>query len=192
MCRSCCGSTAKASWACACDTCSRTRAPSQGVSWCGTYQVCCAGPCFEYALCAQARPHLHLAQLLSGAQACMGRCAGVYYGTMLHRLDAFVLKWLPNAIKEPLKKTVSSVVSVGNKGLQATAGRVTNTLVGRCILSIKACCRDYCTLCHTSLIGREIISFLSCMGNAMTCEGLVCCQCMGQILQCSLPLESGE
>ncbi|CAK0785988.1 hypothetical protein CVIRNUC_009201 [Coccomyxa viridis] len=56
---------------------------------------------------------------------------GVYYGTMLHRLDAFVLKWLPNAIKKPLKKTVSTAVNVGNKGLQATAGRVTNTLVGR-------------------------------------------------------------
>ena len=51
---------------------------------------------------------------------------------MLHRLDAFVLKWLPKSVTEPLKKTVSSVVSVGNKGLQATAGRITDTVVGRC------------------------------------------------------------
>ncbi len=86
----------------------------------------------------------------------MGRCAGVYYGTMLHRLDAFVLKWLPNAIKEPLKKTVSTAVNVGNKGLQATAGRVTNTLVGRCILSTQVCCAVYCILLHTSLIKRGV------------------------------------
>jgi len=57
--------------------------------------------------------------------------AGIKYGTMLQRLDAFVLKWLPKAITGPLKKTVSGVVSVGQKGLQATAGRVTDTLVGR-------------------------------------------------------------
>ncbi|CAL5228475.1 g11617 [Coccomyxa viridis] len=56
---------------------------------------------------------------------------GIYYGTMLHRLDAFVLKWLPKKVTEPLKKTVSNVVSVGQKGLQATAGRVTDTLTGR-------------------------------------------------------------
>ena len=93
----------------------------------------------------------------------MGRCAGVYYGTMLHRLDAFVLKWLPNAIKEPLKKTVSSVVSVGNKGLQATAGRVTDTLVGRCILSIRACCAVYWILHHTSRLER---------GERSNCNGL--------------------
>ncbi len=53
---------------------------------------------------------------------------------MLHRLDAFVLKWLPKKVTEPLKKTVSSVVSVGQKGLQATAGRVTDTLTGRSVV----------------------------------------------------------
>ena len=117
----------------------------------------------------------------------MGRCAGVYYGTMLHRLDAFVLKWLPNAIKEPLKKTVSTAVSVGNKGLQATAGRVTNTLVGRCNLSAKVCCAIYCILYPSSLSEREMRSLQSCIRYAMSCEGLVCRQCLGQILQrCSL------
>lgn len=38
---------------------------------------------------------------------------------------------LPGAIKNPLKKTVSRVVSVGQKGFSATAGRVTDTLVNR-------------------------------------------------------------
>ena len=42
-----------------------------------------------------------------------------------------MLKWLPKKVKEPLTKTISGVVSVGQKGLQATAGRVTDTLVGR-------------------------------------------------------------
>ena len=82
----------------------------------------------------------------------MCRFAGVYYGTMLHRLDAFVLKWVPNAIKEPLKKTISTAVSVGNKGLQATAGRVTDTLVGRCIPSIKGHWAVCCPLYHDSLL----------------------------------------
>ena len=50
---------------------------------------------------------------------------------MLQRLDAIVLRWLPKAVKEPLKRTVSSAVSIGHKGLQATAGRVTDGLVGR-------------------------------------------------------------
>ena len=71
---------------------------------------------------------VHPARALMRSFRC---CAGIYYGTMLQRLDAFVLRWLPKAVKEPLKRTVSSAVSIGHKGLQATAGRVTDGLVGR-------------------------------------------------------------
>ena len=74
---------------------------------------------------------VHVEAATQGMSCCP---AGINYGTMLHRLDAIVLKWLPKKVKEPLKKTVSSVVSVGQKGLQATAGRVTDTLVGRSVI----------------------------------------------------------
>ncbi len=74
---------------------------------------------------------VHPARPLTRSFCC---CAGIYYGTMLQRLDAFVLRWLPKAVKEPLKRTVSSAVNIGHKGLQATAGRVTDSLVGRHVL----------------------------------------------------------
>ncbi|CAL8466090.1 g5626 [Coccomyxa elongata] len=56
---------------------------------------------------------------------------GVHFGTLMHRADTTVLRVLPGIIKEPLKKTVSRVVDVGNKGLKATTGRINNALVSR-------------------------------------------------------------
>ena len=50
---------------------------------------------------------------------------------MLHRLDATVLRFLPGFIKTPLKKTVSSVVSVGKEGFALTAGKLTDSVVNR-------------------------------------------------------------
>jgi hypothetical protein len=57
---------------------------------------------------------------------------GIQFGTLMHRADTTVLRVLPGIVKEPLKKTVSRVVDVGNKGLKATTGRITNNLTNRC------------------------------------------------------------
>lgn len=57
---------------------------------------------------------------------------GVHFGTLMHRADTTVLRVLPGIIKEPLKKTVSRVVDVGNKGLKATTGRIADNLANRC------------------------------------------------------------
>ena len=54
---------------------------------------------------------------------------GVAYGTPLHRLDTTVLAALPAAVKDPVKRTIGKVVSVGEKGVSATAGKLANTLV---------------------------------------------------------------
>ncbi|EIE18583.1 DUF221-domain-containing protein [Coccomyxa subellipsoidea C-169] len=56
---------------------------------------------------------------------------GIQFGTLMHRADTTVLRVLPGVVKEPLKKTVSKVVDVGNKGLKATTGRITNNLTNR-------------------------------------------------------------
>ncbi|KAK9902019.1 hypothetical protein WJX75_001351 [Coccomyxa subellipsoidea] len=56
---------------------------------------------------------------------------GIQFGTLMHRADTTVLRVLPGIVKEPLKKTVSRVVDVGNKGLKATTGRITNNLTNR-------------------------------------------------------------
>lgn len=54
---------------------------------------------------------------------------GVTYGTPLHRLDNTVLAVLPNAVKDPVKHAIGKVVSVGEKGVSATASKLANTLV---------------------------------------------------------------
>lgn len=77
-------------------------------------------------------------QFLQQAEGVQARTAlvqdipGVHFGTLMHRADTTVLRVLPGIIKEPLKKTVSRVVDVGNKGLKATTGRINNALVSRC------------------------------------------------------------
>ena len=144
---SCCGNTARAWWSSGCASSSRMRALSPELSWCKTSQG------YLSSLPAFAVSHqtwsFHLVPSpgfprVSGGGAKQATCvhparalirsfccsAGIYYGTMLQRLDAFVLRSL-KAVKEPLKRTVSSAVSIGHKGLQATAGRVTDGLVGR-------------------------------------------------------------
>ena len=63
-------------------------------------------------------------------------CAGVYYGTILHRIDATVLRFMPGFIKNPLKKVIGKVISFGRQGFNATAGRLTDTLVNRCAPSV--------------------------------------------------------
>jgi len=54
---------------------------------------------------------------------------GVSYGTPLHRLDATVLAVLPGAVKNPAKRYIGRAVSLGEKGMQATAGKLANTLI---------------------------------------------------------------
>jgi hypothetical protein len=54
---------------------------------------------------------------------------GVSYGTPLHRLDATVLAVLPGAVKNPAKRYIGRAVSLGEKGVQATAGKLANTLI---------------------------------------------------------------
>ena len=53
------------------------------------------------------------------------------YGTILHRLDAVVLRILPDAIKNPLMKVIGGAVSVGKEGFNATAGKLTDTVTNR-------------------------------------------------------------
>ena len=60
--------------------------------------------------------------------------AGVYYGTIMHRIDATVLRFMPGFIKDPLKKVIGKLISVGRQGLSATAGKLTDTLTNRCAL----------------------------------------------------------
>jgi hypothetical protein len=65
-------------------------------------------------------------------------CAGVYYGTIMHRVDATVLRFVPGFIKDPLKKIIGKVVGMGKQGLNLTAGKLTDTLVNRCAPPV--CC----------------------------------------------------
>ncbi len=69
---------------------------------------------------------------------------GIQFGTLMHRADTTVLRVLPGVVKEPLKKTVSKVVDVGNKGLKATTGRITNNLTNRCGCCLKMTCQFSC------------------------------------------------
>ena len=45
------------------------------------------------------------------------------YGTIMHRVDATVLRFVPGFIKDPLKKIVGKVIGMGRQGLNATAGQ---------------------------------------------------------------------
>lgn len=75
---------------------------------------------------------------------------GVHFGTLMHRADTTVLRVLPGIVKEPLKKTVSRVVDVGNKGLKATTGRINNALVSRCVRAQLAHTVPRCTSARQS------------------------------------------
>ena len=50
----------------------------------------------------------------------------------MHRIDATVLRFLPAKIKDPLKKIIGKIVNFGRQGINATAGKLTDTLVNRC------------------------------------------------------------
>ena len=101
------------------------------------YSAClCAQLLWKYSKAAVAL-RLRFLQQAEGVQArtaLVQDIPGVQFGTLMHRADTTVLRVLPGIVKEPLKKTVSRVVDVGNKGLKATAGRINNALVSRCAL----------------------------------------------------------
>jgi hypothetical protein len=69
----------------------------------------------------------------------------------VHRADATVLRFLPGFVKNPLKKSVSTAVGLGQKGLSATAGKVTNVLTSRCAVLHLCCFATSAGVCWVAL-----------------------------------------